>query len=217
MSRHRHHRTSARRRGSVQSRHPPRCAACAKTGVSGCRTSRSATRRVHPIAGLCCRPAGERALASLDRALAPPGFRRDGSGSSDPAPPDPDPRAEGSSRSGPPSDAAHPEHGSQRQRRLDRRSRVVGLTTACRAGLGPPGGNRLVREPDRQTASLAQAGVILGPVRHPVPLLGNSVPASGVGFERHGRCPTGGRSPPMSLVSGYQLAYSCNNAARRPP
>jgi hypothetical protein len=73
----------------------------------------------------------------------------------------------------------------------DHQSRVVRLTTSGCAGLRPPGGNRLVREPDREASALAQAGVILGPICDPVPLLGDTVTASGIGFERHGRYPTG--------------------------
>ena len=92
----------------------------------------------------------------------------------------------------------------------------MGLTASCRAGLRPPGGNRLLREPDREASALAQGGVVLGPVRHPVPLLGDMVTASGIGFERHGRDPrSGGRSPPMPSSFGRQIAYSCNKAAPR--
>ena len=61
------------------------------------------------------------------------------------------------------------------------------LAARWRAGLGPPGGDRRLREPDRETASLTQAGVVLGPIRHPMPLLRNAVTASGIGFEWHGR------------------------------
>jgi hypothetical protein len=63
----------------------------------------------------------------------------------------------------------------------------VGLTTACGAGLGPPGGNRLVREPHSEASALAQGRVIFDPVRHPVSLLRNVVTASGIGFEWHSR------------------------------
>ena len=84
-----------------------------------------------------------------------------------------------------------PKYRPQRQRRPDRKSRVVWLTIPCPSRLGPPDGDRLLREPDRQTAPLTQAGVVLRPVCHPVPLLGNAVPASGIGFERHGRHPRG--------------------------
>ena len=96
-----------------------------------------------------------------------------------------------------------PEHRSQRQGRPDRQSRIVRLTASCRARLGPPGGNRLLSEPDSQTSALAQAGVVLGPVRHPVSLLRDAVTASGIGFERHGRYPTGGAQ--SSYVIPFQL------------
>ena len=85
--------------GSARSPRQRRCAACARIGVFGCRVSRSAIRRAHTTAGLCCRPAGERVLWSVNIALGPPGSRPAGSGLSDPAPPDPDPGASGSSRS----------------------------------------------------------------------------------------------------------------------
>ena len=106
-----------------------------------------------------------------------------------------------------------PEHRPQRQGRPDRQGRIMGLTASCRAGLGPPGGNRLLREPDREASPLTQGGVVLRPIRHPVPLLGDVVTASGIGFERHGRGPrSGGRSPLMSSCFGRQIAHSCNKA-----
>ena len=61
------------------------------------------------------------------------------------------------------------------------------LTASCRAGLGPPGGNRFLSEPDREASPLAQGRVVLRPVRHPVPLLRDVVTASGIGLEWHGR------------------------------
>ena len=66
----------------------------------------------------------------------------------------------------------------------------MGLTAWCSAGLGPPGGNCLLCEPDGEASALAQGRVILRPIRHPVPLLGDVVPESGIGFEWHGRYPT---------------------------
>ena len=80
-----------------------------------------------------------------------------------------------------------PEHRSQRQGCLDRQGRIVGLTAACRPRLSPPGCNGFLGEPDRETAPLTQAGVVLGPVCHPVPLPGDTMTASGIGFEWHGR------------------------------
>ena len=63
------------------------------------------------------------------------------------------------------------------------------LTTASMARLGPPGGNRRVRELDREAAALAQGGVIRRPVRELVSLPWTVVPAIGVGFDGHGRGP----------------------------
>src|SRR4051794_20736609 len=59
------------------------------------------------------------------------------------------------------------EYGLGGQRRRDRQRRVVRLPAWRGARLRPPGRNRLVREPDRQTPALAQRG----PVRHPAPRL----------------------------------------------
>ena len=53
------------------------------------------------------------------------------------------------------------------------------------ARLGVPGRDRLFREPDRQAPTLAQGGIILGPVRHPAPLLRDMMPAISIGLERH--------------------------------
>jgi hypothetical protein len=44
------------------------------------------------------------------------------------------------------------------------------------------------REPDREAAAGAQAGVVLGPVGHPVVLLRDMMAASGIRFERQERC-----------------------------
>ena len=54
-------------------------------------------------------------------------------------------------------------------------------------------------EPDRETASLTQTGVVLRPIRDLVPLLRNAVTASGIGFEWHGR---------ESLVRGRTGIYA---------
>ena len=61
------------------------------------------------------------------------------------------------------------------------------LTASGRPGLGPPGGNRLLREPDCEASPLTQSRVVLRPIRHPVPLLRDVVTASGIGLEGHGR------------------------------
>src|SRR5215208_2736431 len=52
------------------------------------------------------------------------------------------------------------------------KGRVPGLPASGRARLSPPGCDGLVSEPDRQTPTLTQAGVVLAPVRDPVRLLG---------------------------------------------
>jgi hypothetical protein len=70
---------------------------------------------------------------------------------------------------------SQPKHRPQRQGCSDRQRRVVRLTAACRARLGPPGGNGILGEPDRETAPLTQGGVVLRPIRDPVPLLRNPV------------------------------------------
>src|SRR4051812_4733470 len=54
-----------------------------------------------------------------------------------------------------------------------------------RGWLRSPGRDRLLREPDRQAPALTQADVLRAPIRHPVPLLGEVMTASGVGLERH--------------------------------
>ena len=81
------------------------------------------------------------------------------------------------------------EHGPQRQGRQDRQGRVVRLAARRGAGHRAPGRDRRLGEPDRQAATLAQGGVVLGPVGHPVPLLGDVVTASGIGLERHDKHP----------------------------
>jgi hypothetical protein len=53
-----------------------------------------------------------------------------------------------------------------------------------------PGGDRLRREPHGQAAASAQGGIVLGPVGHPVPLLGDVMAIGCLGFERHGRDPS---------------------------
>src|SRR3954463_12188765 len=76
-----------------------------------------------------------------------------------------------------------------RQGRRDRQIRVVRLATRRGAGVRLPGRNRRLCEPDRQAPVLAQGGIVLGPVRHLVLLLGNVVAAVLVQLERQGRLP----------------------------
>src|SRR5215207_8533000 len=61
------------------------------------------------------------------------------------------------------------------------------LAASCRARLSAPSRNGFLGEPDHETASLTQTGVVLRPIRDLVPLLRNAVTASGIGFEWHGR------------------------------
>jgi hypothetical protein len=181
VSHHRHRCWSAPRRGSVPSSRQPRCAAYARIGACGCRVSRPATRLVHTAAGLCCRPAAEPLLSNSDMDLQDCGAAAQGRviRHRQIKPQKLKDRANQALRL----TQRQPEHRPQRQRCPDRQSRIVGLTTACGAGLGPPGGNRLIGEPDREASALAQGRVILGPIRDPVPLLRNAVTVSGIGFE----------------------------------
>src|SRR4029077_1262576 len=81
------------------------------------------------------------------------------------------------------------EHGAQGQRRRDRQGRIVGLTAPRSPWFGAPGRDRLVAEPDRQTATLPQPSIIFRPVRYPIPLPGDVMTAIGIGLERHGGHP----------------------------
>ena len=92
-----------------------------------------------------------------------------------------------------------PEHRPERQGCADRQRRVMRLAASCCTRLSPPSRNGFLGEPDRETASLTQTGVVLGPIRDLVPLLRNAVTASGIGFEWHGR---------ESLVRGRTGLYA---------
>ena len=80
-----------------------------------------------------------------------------------------------------------PEHRPECQRRLDGQNRIAGLTASGRTGLGTPGCDRFFGEPHRQASALAQGSIVLRPVRHPVPLLGDVMTAGGIGLEGHKR------------------------------
>src|SRR3954454_1148212 len=82
------------------------------------------------------------------------------------------------------------ENGSQGQGRRDSQRRVAGLPASAGARLGPPSRDRRVREPDRETAALAQGRIIRRPVRHSMLLLWNVAATSCLGFERHGKDPS---------------------------
>ncbi len=68
---------------------------------------------------------------------------------------------------------------------------------AERPGLPAPGGpwlglprrDRRLGEPDGQATPLAERGVVFSPVRHPVPLFRDVVPAIGIRLERQSGCP----------------------------
>ena len=135
-------------------------------------------------------------------AAAPPTSRPGGSGSSGPARRDRARAGEGWSRSAPRSGAAP---GGTRPGASGPSGSPGASTGAARPGgarLRPPGRDRLLREPDRQAATLAQGGVVVRPVGDPVPLLGDVVTASSVGLERHGRRPgiVGGVAPLPDLT-----------------
>jgi hypothetical protein len=87
------------------------------------------------------------------------------------------------------------------------------LTASGSARLSPSGRDGFRSEPDGQASSLAQGGVILGPIRDPGLLLGDAVTASGIDLEGHGRIRNQEGSSPMPSRSGHQIAYSCNMAA----
>src|SRR3954452_23826596 len=77
------------------------------------------------------------------------------------------------------------EHGLEGQRRRDRQGGIVRLPAWRGARLGLPSRNCLLREPHRQAPTLAQGGVVFGPIRHPAPLFRDAVTAISIGFERH--------------------------------
>jgi hypothetical protein len=63
--------------------------------------------------------------------------------------------------------------------------------------LRPPRRNRLVREPNGQTAPPLQCRVIFRPVRNPIARLWNVMTMLGVVFERHGRVSDDDRGHPV--------------------
>src|SRR3954470_2500734 len=77
------------------------------------------------------------------------------------------------------------EHGLERQGRQDGELGIPGLAASGGARLRVPGRDRLLREPDRQAPTLAQGGVVFGPVRDPAPLFRDMMAASSIGLERH--------------------------------
>src|SRR5438309_4733354 len=106
------------------------------------------------------------------------------------------------------------DHDAQRQRRRNRQGRIVWLTAPRGPWFGAPGRDRLFAEPDRQTATLAQASIIFRPVRYPILLPGDVMTAIGIDLERHGRIsqedhgwgsvlPSGTAQPDLPLAEVY--------------
>src|SRR4051812_50161526 len=106
------------------------------------------------------------------------------------------------------------EHGAQGQRRQDRQRRIPGLPTPSRARRRRPRFDRLSGEPDRQAPALAQAGVVLAPVRYLVSLARDMLAAVLVQLEGHGGDSRGGGGggPPRPPASPHPPA-----APRTPP
>ena len=73
----------------------------------------------------------------------------------------------------------------QCQRRRDCQALVAELVASHCPWFGLPGRDRLLRKPNRQAAALAQAGIILAPVRDLVPLSGDVVTVVGMQLETH--------------------------------
>src|SRR5215211_5671933 len=92
------------------------------------------------------------------------------------------------------------EDGSQGQRRQDRQGGIVGLPAPGCPWLGLPRLDRFIGEPHRQAPALAQAGIVLAPVRYLALLLGNVVTAVLVQLEGHAGHPGAGEG--ASCYSG---------------
>src|SRR3954451_19961158 len=111
--------------------------------------------------------------------------------------------------------------------RIAREGRVPGLCPprVVRGRRRAPGRDGVIAEPDRQAPALPQAGVVFGPIGHPVALLGNVVTASGMGLKRHKEFPgivdgTAAYPTHPARPSGPPPwpARSCpSKVARRPP
>jgi hypothetical protein len=75
---------------------------------------------------------------------------------------------------------------SHRQRRRDRQGGIMRLAARRGSGFCPPCRDRLVREPERQAAPLAQCRVIVRPIGDPIAPLRDMMTVFSVKFERHG-------------------------------
>src|SRR3954468_6443604 len=108
------------------------------------------------------------------------------------------------------------EHSAERQSREDGELGIPGLSAPGGAWLSPPGSDRLIGDPDRQTSTLTQAGVIRRPVRH-LTLLARDVVAAGLvqleGQGKHPRSEEGAVLPHPALSTNHP-ADPCTTAAR---
>src|SRR3954451_10419534 len=84
------------------------------------------------------------------------------------------------------------EEGSQGQRRQDRQGRVVGLPAPGRTWLGLPRLDGFIGKPDCQAPALAEAGVVLTPLRYLALLPGNMLATVLVQLEGHAGHPGAG-------------------------
>ncbi len=78
---------------------------------------------------------------------------------------------------------------------FDRQIGVAQLATRCRKPRGITARNRLITHPERDAATLAQAGFILGPIANPVFLFGDLMAMSCIVFEGDGQVPAVGEKP----------------------
>src|SRR4051794_22643472 len=106
------------------------------------------------------------------------------------------------------------EHGAQGQCRQDRQRRIPGLPAPGGARRPPPL-NSFGAEPHRQAPALAQAGVILAPVRYLVLLLGDMVATVLVQLEGHAGHPGAGGG--SSCYSGPASGATSWIRATTPP
>ena len=84
------------------------------------------------------------------------------------------------------------EHQPERQRGLDGQVGINRLTATVAGLYRQPSGLRFFSEPDRQTATLLQGGVIVGPIPDPVFGLREFMTASMVVLVWHGLSASGG-------------------------
>jgi hypothetical protein len=109
-----------------------------------------------------------------------------------------------------------PKNRSQSQSCLNSQIGIHDLAARRRSRLRLPARQRFLREPDRQASTIAKRCVIVSPVRHPMPLTGNVMPALGMKLERHHRFPaivTANICP--TLLKMTPRRYPCNKVAAR--